>query len=720
MGIDRIYHHFYRLFGGTEYLEENSYNNSFVKLGSEIVILDGNFILYDIIFELEQDLNKIVKLILTIPHTLSEKRENIIKEIMKKINNCELRNIKDEILEIFENENIEVILKKLGELFNLKNDKNLYDKILGCYYLDFIEKKILNLHYIEFIKEFYLVFDGIPSMPKIIEQKRRKLKNFVESTIRKLNIEEKFNNMPNFLYPDENGNYFDYNLFIKNKISLSKSFGPTSNIFSYLENLIINKKYNFKVNVNNTNNFEEADYKIFNLLKQFENKTITLHCSDFDFIFYGILISIKSNNKINMIRHFKDIFLYVFFPKLIINMITKISHLLGNTLSENIINDIILIISFFGNDYLPDLIELSFENNFLDLCKIFYENFWIKNEIVFFDKIDKTKLYVIFTELNKKAKRFYLENYLKSSFTNGNHLYNILPEEINTLEDLRNKILLPYWLNLDKIELEYNDIRNNLNEYQKENFPVIYPIINEKLSTILISTENPLGLRKKQNYPNLDMNPFENLYNNQVFISQNLISNKFKTLENKLIFRKNLDEFDEEKNYLEQISINPTNPEKIVNKYLEVLETYFSKFNNTKLNKIHYNYYLAPKIEWIYTYFNNKNNEISTIKTENYFDNILHLIFISPHQNFEETEDSWIINFIETNKKYFLLLDKNENITIDILVNKIKELNYRQIDIINLIEKWKIYLTNINYQYYKSHIPLIETEFITSLTKPFS
>jgi len=699
MGIDRIYHHFYKLFGGTEYFEENSYDNSLVKLGSEIIILDGNFILYDVIYELETDLNYLVKLILTIPHCLPDKRDKIINEIITYVNTSKLKFINQFILKAFEQENIEITLSKLKDLFNLKNNNNIYDKIVGNYFLDYIKTKVLGLHYQEFLKEFYLVFDGIPSMPKVIEQKRRKLKNFVESTIRKLNIEEQFKNMPNFLYQDDKGNYFDYSLFIKYKISLSKSFGPTSNIFKYLEEILKdnnNNNNNFKLFINNTNKYEEADYKIYNLIKNLENKSITIHCSDFDFIFNGLLLASSTNNKINMVRHFKDNFLYIFFPKLIINIVSKIGDYVGASLSNNIISDINLIITFFGNDYLPGLIELSFENNFMEICKIFYENIWVKNELVLEKQINKRKLFIIFEELNKKAKRFYLINYIKLCYVNGNSLSKIIPETITTLTELKNKILLPY---------------------SDNSYPVIYHKVNDKLSNILINSEVPFGLKVKKNYPNFDMNPFENLYNHQVFLSQKLLTHKFKTLNNKLMFKKNLDEVEEENNYLKQISLTPTEPKEIVNKYLQVLDTYFSKFNDKNINKIHYNFYLAPKIEWIYHYFNHQTSEIEIIKTQNYFDSILHLIFISPHQNLEETEDNWIINFIETNKEYFLILDKNQDITIEILAEQIKKLNYCQVDIINLIEKWKIYLTNINYQYYKSHAPLIETNFITSLIK---
>jgi len=715
MGVDKIYQTFYKLFGGTEYFEEENYQLNFHKLGSERIILDGNFILYQIIYQIEEDLNDLIKLILGIPHNNEEIRKQIINLIIKKVENSNLKKFKEDFLSIFELENISEMIEKLKEIINLKNQENLYYQILAEYYVNYLENNILKLHYLEFLKEFVIIYDGIPTFSKIIEQKRRRIKNFIESTIRKLSINDSFKNLPSILSEIKYQNltfYLDYGEFIKNRISLSKSFGPSSTIFKILQNKI---KENFKSNyptikllINQVSTYGEADFKIYHLMREIKKST-TIHCSDFDFIFYGLMIQQEYQDNIFLIRHFSNSYLIIQFKKLIDGMISFFNTKFNNFLSNQIISDICLICAFFGNDYLPSLVELNFENDFLTLVEINYFLFWQHNKfLVNNKKIDYEKLKIFFMELNKKIKRIYLENYLKSNFYQGNSLSKILPSNITTLKELKDDLLEPYYL-----------IKNNSdspNLYQlKIDHPIKYQELTPELDKILTKNKTLYGLTKKEKYPDLENNLFQNLYNNQVFLSQNLSQEYFPTLENKLNFIGNLNEDEEEEKYLKQITINFSEPKIIVEKYFEMLELYFNKFSEPLILSLSfYPYYLAPKVEWIVDYFPDKIT-FNVVSEENYFDNILHLIFISAHQNMEETEDNWLIEFINNNPENFIILDENNKITLEDLKEMTKIQNYRNINVKELIENWKVYLTNLNYLYLKSNLPLLETQFETKL-----
>jgi uncharacterized protein YqgV (UPF0045/DUF77 family) len=716
MGVDKIYQTFYKMFGGTEYFEEENYQYNFHQLGTERIILDGYFILYQIIYQIENDLNDIIKLILGIPHNSEEKRKQIINLIIKKIDETKLSKFKEKILEIFELENIFEMIEKLKEILSAKNRDNIYYNILTEYYLEYLETKILKLHYLEFLQEFIIIFDGIPTFSKIIEQKRRRIKNFIESTIRKISINDSFNNLPNVLSEITFKNlnfYLDYSEFIKNRISLSKSFGPSSNIFKLLQSKIKeffkNNYPKIKLLINQVSTYGEGDFKIYHLLKEIKKST-TIHCSDFDFIFYGLMIQQEYHEPIYLIRHFNTSYLLINFKKLIDGIIFFFNLKFNYFVSNNIISDICLISTFFGNDFLPGLIELNFENDFLTLIEIVNNLFWQHNKfLVYNKKIDYEKLKVFFLELSKKINRIYLENYLKSLFFEGNTLCKILPSEITTLTELKNNLLEPYWINKLKEE----------NDSLKKNFPIKYPEINQELEKILIVKNNFYGLTKKERYPDLEDNPYQNLYNNQVFISQNYSQEFFPTLENRLNFIGNLNETEEEEKYLRQISINFTEPKNIVNKYFELLELYFNKFTEPLILSLSfYPFYLAPKVEWITEYFPEKVS-FQTIKPENFFDNILHLIFISAHQNMEETEDSWLIEFINNHQENFVILDENKKLTLESLKEMENIKNYRNVNISELIENWKIYLTNLNYIYLKSNLPLLETNFETKLIDNF-
>jgi hypothetical protein len=422
------------------------------------------------------------------------------------------------------------------------------------------------------------------------------------------------------------------------------------------------------------------------------------------------MIQQEYHEPIYLIRHFNTSYLLINFKKLIDGIIFFFNLKFNYFVSNNIISDICLISTFFGNDFLPGLIELNFENDFLTLIEIVNNLFWQHNKfLVYNKKIDYEKLKVFFLELSKKINRIYLENYLKSLFFEGNTLCKILPSEITTLTELKNNLLEPYWINKLKEE----------NDSLKKNFPIKYPEINQELEKILIVKNNFYGLTKKERYPDLEDNPYQNLYNNQVFISQNYSQEFFPTLENRLNFIGNLNETEEEEKYLRQISINFTEPKNIVNKYFELLELYFNKFTEPLILSLSfYPFYLAPKVEWITEYFPEKVS-FQTIKPENFFDNILHLIFISAHQNMEETEDSWLIEFINNHQENFVILDENKKLTLESLKEMENIKNYRNVNISELIENWKIYLTNLNYIYLKSNLPLLETNFETKLIDNF-
>jgi len=70
----------------------------------------------------------------------------------------------------------------------------------------------LIFHDIDFIKSLIIFFDGIPSYSKILEQRRRRCKNYFESKIRRKLFKENFDNMRNDIISEDGlvYNYFDW------------------------------------------------------------------------------------------------------------------------------------------------------------------------------------------------------------------------------------------------------------------------------------------------------------------------------------------------------------------------------------------------------------------------------------------------------------------------------------------------------------------------------
>lgn len=753
MGIDKIYQNFYKLFGGNDYFEENSYEYSYHKIGSDRLVLDGNFILYQVIYEMENDLNDLIKMILSIPH--NSNRERIIECIFNKISKSPLSIYENTFKSIFEKENIEEMIDIIKNIVNNKNKNNIYNNLLGNYYLNYLNKKILVLHYPEYLREIIIVYDGIPSFSKVIEQKRRRIKNFLESLVRKIKISDTFENIPGVLSKiviDGEEYNIDYGEYVKRRIGLSKSFGPSTKIFGILESILKDKmrevKWDIKFSINGVDEYGEGDYKILSILNESESDTC-IHCSDFDFIFLGLSLQEKYNKKIILIRHFNSSYLVIYFNKLIMGIKSYLNNRYGSNLGNNIIDDICFIVNIFGNDHIPCLIELNFENDFLKVLDILYYNFWRRSKnIIEYNNINENNLRLFFEELRKISERCYLENYLKNNYYQGSQLCKILPKDIVNISMLRSDLLESYWLNklpeyiesLGKNRMRYPDMRlillqkilgksiesiiNGLDEEEKSkirnyiiNHPFRYEGIESKLDNILVIHNRDYGLRKKEYNTNLCDNIFENMYKREVYISQSIIEKEYYNLENKLYYKGDLNILEEEEYYNKQLltkkQLLSSNPNKICNDYLRCLYYIYEKSKNPdKISLIHYRYYLAPKIDYIIENYPEKIDKIEWVERSEYFDSILHLIYISPHQ---DIEDNNLINkFILNNREYFIILERTDNLKLESIKNIEEILEYREIDIYELINRWKEYLIKLNYHNYKSY-NLIDYEFETNL-----
>ena len=152
----------------------------------------------------------------------------IEKEISKILDFEYLYFVKDDLLKILDSDNQNEMLNELTNFLYSKEKFIEYEKkffgkefFKGNTMLDiifffkvysYINSMLNSIHHVEFIKNVFVFFDGIPSYSKILEQKRRRTKNFLESTIRKDLFNKTFKNFKNDIYQDNNliYNYFDW------------------------------------------------------------------------------------------------------------------------------------------------------------------------------------------------------------------------------------------------------------------------------------------------------------------------------------------------------------------------------------------------------------------------------------------------------------------------------------------------------------------------------
>ena len=127
------------------------------------------------------------------------------------------------------NININSIIDGKDEIQIINNfinfiDNNSITTLLYWCILDFLKDKIENIHDVNFLKSINIFFDGIPTYSKILEQRKRRVKTYIDSLNRKKLFNDYFDNVNDNIIKEDNF-YYEYFLWIKYQYSFSKSLG---------------------------------------------------------------------------------------------------------------------------------------------------------------------------------------------------------------------------------------------------------------------------------------------------------------------------------------------------------------------------------------------------------------------------------------------------------------------------------------------------------------
>ena len=617
--------------------------NNCNKILAENIFFDFNFIIYINLNQIEEEINEIIKIIYGLSFTPIE---ILIEQLQIILNKDHWLIFKPELLNILDGENEEEIIKDFKlflnskEIFKTKINMIFEDYnqdlitinllfFLKIYY--FIKNKLDSIHYIEFIQNIFIFFDGIPSYAKILEQKRRRIKNYLESNIRKKIFTRNFSKMKNNIYT-ENGISFNYFEWLDNKYGIDKSFGPSSKIIINLE-FFLKKFYkknnlediNYNIHICSGKIYGESDFKIFKYISKKNIKdNIYIHTCDSDLVHLILVQQCYSNifqknlsyniirynsNELNNAQHIN--------ANIIIKDILKIIKKIYNTDDNNylIILDFLAICYFFGNDYLPQSYwfgpEISFEEilyilkkNNKDETIISYENENIK--------INWKKFLNFFIELQKKNKisKVKLIRYFKTpdniiKFLENNNINfdkftnilipNYLSYQGSKLKDISNdwrKIFFDK-LNIDKNPLdEYNlEYKKKINIEKSLNLWLNYNnintnIYNQKKDNYLPYFNRPIELSNENNYQDM----FIYVLNKTMILSYE---------KNNLYYKKTKIDNENEKYNVEDYLLNIYYT---INSFFKDIKDY------NPCNLIFYKYLSVPSIESIIRYLSDNNN----------------------------------------------------------------------------------------------------------------
>jgi len=731
MGFDRLLNFIIKNF---------NYNYNFIIddikrnfLGNHI-LFDLNFIIYNQMFILEEQINNIVKIVLNLPfsYTQDNKTEEKLQEIFDLPwwkNHCE------NIEFIFDGNDEDEILSKLFNFISIKqlNGLNKLELMIIDCVINNIENIIEDFHIKKNIQSICFFIDGIPSYSKIIEQRRRRTKNYYESTLRKQKFNTYFGKIK-YIYVNEDGIKYNYFRWIEKRFSIDKSFSPISQIIKTLEQKIslyfIKKFPNIKIHVNSGSINGESDLKIFQYIQN--NKLygdIAIHTTDSDLIHLMLVqqtyFFIKREDiNISIIKHTSrdnDFNINYYDGPGMINCILKLYTQYNNldfekNLKNNylIVYDFCLLLFFFGNDHLPTTIQFGSEIGIDFIFKLLHKN---KSHIVTLinDKIEinfemlKNTIENINTHISSIVAKILIIRNFKLSI----NITNILTDNdklnldyngiISLIKNLLIKDALILKEKIDITNISYQDdirvklLKENDNpdfsSFNEHKMNLIKNIENELLDSLDFTNIETIGLfiytkpylRTKDNY--------QDLYN---ILSDTTICEL--TSKNSILYESSKDD------YFKNLSgeYNYKMCYDYIKKIYHLVTSFFGNLTNYHSNNITaYTYNLIPKFEYLIKYLK-ENNDLDkwikdineeNIKDNDYFNSINHHIFITPYLTLENIKDDAIKQTTKLLKIKDLWLKDKE----------ISEFEHNKINAKEFLEEWETALK-------ESDIPMINSE----------
>lgn len=693
MGFDRL----------SNFIIKNlNYNHNFIiddfkrKILSNHVFFDLNFIIYNQMFELEEEVNNIIKVILNLPFSFTD--SNNTDEYLQSILSLPWwKQYCENIEYLFDGNQEKEIINKFITFLTTKNNEDLckINYMVIVKVIQTIENYIDTFHITDHLDTIGFFIDGIPSFSKILEQRRRRVKNYYESISKKQKINIYFNGVDN-IFMEQNGIKYDYFKWLSNRFSYDKSISPTSNFIKKLEQEILlyfKKKYN-KINIliNSGSINGESDIKIFQHI-QSSNIVgdIVIHTIDSDLIHTALiqqtyfLINRKDIN-VSIIRHNKENeFIQLYNGLSMVNCIMKTYNTINNNDSTDyrIIYDLGLILLFFGNDHLPSSFEIGPELGIDFIFKIYNK---INGSIINLvnDKItfDFIKFKLLLDEFNKYSSNCFAKIFLSRNFKLPLNIISLLTDTHKMNLDFQNVLYFIKLLLIDdglkiKDKLDKDDVRyklilqnpdinqlelgnyiNKFNQHIKEEINNVKDII---LDNIDFLSENYFGLQVfSKSHLKTDDN-YQDLYNILTENTINEINNK-----NSVLYEPSKDEYLEFLNSPFNLELTHTYMKKIYHLVL----TQFGDLKNLHTNNITaYFYNFVPKIEHIIKYINENfdqlvfDNEIKNenINNEDYFNSVNHHIYITPYLKLEDIKDENIKEAVESLSLNNLWID-NKNV----------------------------------------------------------
>jgi hypothetical protein len=676
------------------------------------VLFDLNFLIYNQMFQLEEEINDIIKIVLNLPfsYTVNNKTDERLQKIFDLPwwkTHCE------NIEFIFDGDLEDDIIHKFINFITSKQEKgiNKIDLMIIDRIINSIEEYIFEFHIKKNINTIGIFIDGIPSYSKILEQRRRRMKNYYESIVRKEKFNTYFGTIKN-IYMDDNGIKFNYFKWIEKRFSLDKSFSPISPIIKNLEveieKFFKNKYPNITLFIDSGANNGESDLKIFQYIQK-NNLLgdVVIHTTDSDLIHlmlvqqtYYFLKRIEIN--ISILKHNSrdDENINYYDGPGMINCIIKLNNEINNTdkFDYRLIYDFCFLLFLFGNDHLPSSLEFGPEIGIDFIFTTLNKN---KTHLINLndDKIivNLSSVKNFFQSINKNIKNINAKILIIRNFKLTINLINTLTDsdklnlDYNSIIELIKNLLYKDAIK-NKEKLDESDIRFHVlqhhqltwDKYTKNQVELINSISEQLLDNLDYSSLENVGLYSYVK-PYLKTNDnYQDLYN---ILSESTITDL--NNKNKNLFEPSFNPTKEDYIKKAEESYNHTMCYDYIKKIYHLSTSFFGNLITYHTNNITtYSYDRVPKIEHIIKYLNENEDENKWLKeigeeniiNNNYFNSINHHVFITPYLSIDNVKEATIKHTIQSLEVKNLWLNKNEN-------DK-EEFKYNDVDVKEFLTEW--------------------------------
>ena len=280
--------------------------------------------------------------------------------------------------------------------------------------IDKVEEYILNLltnnFYNDEIKFIMIAIDGVPSKAKMIEQKKRRYIGQLISFMTENNKKWSKNNI-------SPGTYFMH--ILSNHLNSVSFKNKIKKVCNNIDNILISDIYKS----------EEGEKKIVNKINAMsfnKNDKIIIYSPDSDVILLALIL--KKNIDINIYRHDQqksveknyvfNLIEITFLKNIIVNYIKdNLYH--NNLKDQELINDIVLIFTIFGDDFLPKIKSYDVKNDINIIFEFYSLTLLIVKKPLIYDNQINFEFFTKLLEVMSKFEETILnENKLEKKYNN--------------------------------------------------------------------------------------------------------------------------------------------------------------------------------------------------------------------------------------------------------------------------------------------------------------